>query len=237
MKASKPQIPFFSFGDQRALTTALAARIKTELENDLNSIDQASLAVPGGNTPRALFDALSVQELRWDNVLITLTDERWIDPDHEHSNEKMVRDHLLQHKAKTATLLALKNSAATPFEGEKDLQTELLKLPDVMTLALLGLGEDGHCASFFPHSPQLNAALDIASGKPCQAIASDQLRQARMTLSLGRILASKLIIIYFTGEKKRQTYQQALTAGPVENLPIRSMLTQQQCPVAVYWAP
>jgi 6-phosphogluconolactonase len=58
-----------------------------------------------------------------------------------------------------------------------------------------------------------------------------------MTLSLGRILASKLIIIYFTGEKKRQTYQQALTAGPVENLPIRSMLTQQQCPVAVYWAP
>ena len=193
--------------------------------------------MPGGNTPRTLFDALSVLELRWDKVLITLTDERWVDPDHEHSNEKMLREHLLQHKAKTATLVPLKNSAATPFEGEKQLQTALQKLPDVMTLVLFGLGEDGHCASFFPHSPQLNAALDITSGKPCQAIASDQLRQTRMTLSLGRILARKLIILYFTGKKKRQVYQQALSAGSVENLPIRCVLTQQQTPVVVYWAP
>ena len=58
-----------------------------------------------------------------------------------------------------------------------------------------------------------------------------------MTLTANAILDSRQIVLHIAGEKKWQIYQDALTAGPVDEFPIRVVLHQDRVPVDVYWNP
>src|ERR1017187_8534606 len=90
------------FANVAALTEALALEITGTLQDGLAAGRGASLAVPGGRTPIALFEKLARAELDWDDVWVTLTDERWVDATSPSSNEKLVRDHLLREAAAEA---------------------------------------------------------------------------------------------------------------------------------------
>ncbi len=67
------------FANAAALTEALALDITGALQDGLAAGRGASLAVPGGRSPVALFERLSSAELDWDDVWVTLSDERWVD--------------------------------------------------------------------------------------------------------------------------------------------------------------
>ena len=84
------------------LDLLLANHIAGRLRRDIAERGQASLAVSGGSTPKGMFHTLSHCELDWSQVFVTLVDERWVAPDNEDSNERLVRDHLLQHRAASA---------------------------------------------------------------------------------------------------------------------------------------
>src|ERR1700691_1132517 len=97
------------FANAAALNEALALEITGALQDGLAAGRGASLAVPGGRTPVALFEKLSNAELDWDDVWVTLTDERWVDATSPSSNEKLVRDHLLRGAAAEANFVGLKS--------------------------------------------------------------------------------------------------------------------------------
>jgi 6-phosphogluconolactonase len=228
---------FYEFDNQEALTSSLTEAIATRLQQDLASYNHASLAVSGGNTPIPLFQQLSRLDLDWKKIIVTLVDERWVSNTHKDSNEKLVKDHLLCNKAAAATLIAHKNSATTPFEGCDELTAALAKIPGHFSVTILGMGEDGHTASFFPQADNILQALASDSQHICLGIDPKTAPQLRMTLTLPRILASKQIFVHITGEKKRQVYLKALEKGPIASLPIRAILKQNDTPVTVYWAP
>ena len=73
----------------------------------------ASLVVSGGTTPARCFDELSELPLDWSRTHIVLSDERWVAPDNDDSNEKLVRDSLLKNKASSAKLLPVFHSTTT----------------------------------------------------------------------------------------------------------------------------
>ena len=79
----------------------------------------ASLVVSGGKSPVKLFELLRTQALDWSRVCIALADERWVDPVGPGSNEKLVRDVLLQGEAAAARFIGLKNGAPTPGSGRR----------------------------------------------------------------------------------------------------------------------
>ena len=62
----------------------------------------------GGRTPVPLLEALSGLKLDWSSVDLTLVDDRWVEPSHEDSNEKLVRVHLIKNKAKKINFVPLK---------------------------------------------------------------------------------------------------------------------------------
>ncbi|HEY5019744.1 MAG TPA: 6-phosphogluconolactonase, partial [Steroidobacteraceae bacterium] len=99
------------------MTEALALDITGALQDGLAAGRGASLAVPGGRSPVALFERLSGAELDWDDVWVTLSDERWVDATSASSNEKLVRDHLLRDLAAEANFVGLKNAAAEARAG------------------------------------------------------------------------------------------------------------------------
>ena len=230
-------VNFIDFPDRNSLLLDLADLIGKLLTKGITANGQASLAVSGGSTPVVLFKRLSGMDLSWQNVVITLVDERWVEPTEDDSNEHLVRSHLLKDKAGAATFIGMKNSAATASAGENVCEQQLQKVPRPFDVLILGMGSDGHTASLFPDAKKLSLATDMDSGKTCMGIAPLTARHERMTLTLPAILDSRQIFLHITGQGKKDILQQAQADGASEEIPIRFILRQQTTPVTAFWAP
>jgi 6-phosphogluconolactonase len=195
--------------------------------------------VSGGTTPGILFDALSVRSAPWDRVFVTLSDERWIAPDEDGSNEKLVRTRLLRNAAGGAKLVPLKTPDSSPIPAEANVDAAISAMPRPFDVMLLGMGDDGHTASLFPHSAGLDAALDVERPNLVQAIHADTAVATgeRITLTLRAILDSKLIVILIRGDEKLTTYRKATAGTDTYEMPVRAVLNQTETPVRVYWSP
>ena len=225
------------FRDRPELVTSLANRIGSLLTAGITANGQASLAVSGGSTPVDLFEQLSGLDIPWQDVVITLVDERWVEPAADDSNEHLVRTHLLKNRAAAATFIGMKNSAATAGAGETECEQQLQKVPRPFDVLILGMGNDGHTASLFPGAGKLAMATDMESGRTCMSIAPLTVPHERMTLTLPAILDSRQIILHITGREKNDILQKARAGGQSEEMPIRFILRQQTIPLSVYWAP
>ena len=226
-----------TFPDRKNLVIDLAERIGEQLTAGIVDNGRASLAVSGGSTPVELFEQLSQMNLSWQDIVITLVDERWVEPTENDSNEHLVRNHLLKDRALAATFIGMKNSAATASAGEKECEQKLREVPRPFDVLILGMGNDGHSASLFPGAEKLVAATDMKSGIVCMGIAPLSAPHERMTLTLPAILDSRQIFLHITGQEKNDVLQKAQADGSIEKMPIRYILRQQTTPVAVYWAP
>jgi len=223
--------------DRNTLTQRLADRICGLLRSGLKKRGRASLAVSGGSTPVALFDELSGRDIPWQQVSITLVDERWLDPGQDASNEHLVRTHLLKNHAASAHFTGMKTSDTTALQGETACEQLLAELPRPFDAVVLGMGGDGHTASLFPGAKRLARATDASSTKTCMAITPPTAPHERMTLTLSAILDSRRIFLLITGQKKFDVLQKALQDGPPEKMPVRYILRQQRTPVTIFWAP
>jgi 6-phosphogluconolactonase len=224
------------FVSAESLDEALVADVVTALGADIERQGSAILVVSGGRTPVGFMQRLSRQSLAWQQVTVTLADERWVGADEADSNEKLVRDHLLVNAASVAGFVGLKNAAATAAEGEVVANDSLGKLGK-FSVVILGMGEDGHTASLFPGAANLARGLDMTSGRACVAMTPLHAPRERMSLTLPRLLASSKIFLHLCGEGKRQVMVEALAGDDVLALPVRAMLMQQQTPVTVYISP
>ena len=111
-------VTFNDFPDRTNLVVSLADLVGELLTKGIIASGSASLAVSGGSTPVALFEQLSGMDISWQDVVITLVDERWVEPTEDDSNEHLVRTHLLRDKAAVATFIGMKNGASTAAVGE-----------------------------------------------------------------------------------------------------------------------
>ncbi len=230
-------VQFFEFTDAGSLVGKLAGKIAELLTQGIVARGEASLAVSGGRTPVPLFMTLSDIELEWKKVKICLVDERWVDPEDEDSNERMVREYLLRGRAARAHFTGMKTSGAARA-GEIRYAAALSAFSWPLNVVILGMGNDGHTASLFPGATALREAVSMTSGKRCLAIfPSHNISHERMTLTLPAILDSRHIIVHIQGDQKKKVYTQACQDGPAKEMPIRYILRQQQVPVSVYWAP
>ena len=126
------------FDSRQEASFAAADRIAGLIGKRLEHHPLASLVVSGGTTPLTCFRALADTTFDWGRVQISLSDERWVPPDHEDSNERLVRDTLLVDKAAPATLLPVYAADTTPEERCEALQDPLPELP--FSCSLVGMG-------------------------------------------------------------------------------------------------
>ena len=225
------------FQSREDLVVELAGRIAELLAAAVKARGQASLAVSGGSTPVALFELLSAMDIPWQDVVITLVDERWVEATEKDSNERIVDKHLLQNNAAAAHFIGMKNRAPTAGAGEAEYEQQLQKVPRPFDVLILGMGGDGHTASLFPGAVNLPAATDMNSGRSCIGLAPLTAAHERMSLTLPAILGSRQIFLHIAGADKKKVLQQAKTDGPAGEMPIRFILRQQTVPLSVYWAP
>jgi 6-phosphogluconolactonase len=225
------------YPDAAALADRLAADIAASLSQAIAQRGLASLVVSGGNSPRKLFQTLSTRPLDWSRVCVALADERWVEPTNADSNEKLVRDNLLRGAAAAARFAGLKNAAPSPDLGAVSAWETFARVPRPFDVTVLGMGDDGHTASLFPHSPNLPKALNPSAAAGCIGMRAPTEPHARLSLNLAALLDSRLMYILILGEAKLRTFAAASGPGPIEEMPVRAVLRQDRTPVEVVWAP
>lgn len=220
--------------DGAELAQALAADIAQRLRAAVAERGQALLAVSGGKSPVPLFQQLRQHTLPWAQVTVLLVDERCVPPEHADSNSGLVRQHLLQGQAAAARWCPF-------FDELSDLPTltaaanqKLHALPWPLDVAVLGMGEDGHTASLFPHAPGVAEAMEspqpVAWTRPATA------PHARLTLTLPTLLAARCLVLSLQGAVKQAVFERAC-AAPTTDLPISLLLHQAPSPVHIWLAP
>ena len=222
------------FASKEALNNAFASKIIVILQAAIAEKGQASLIVSGGNTPKPLFAALSQADLDWSKVVISLADDRWVDINDDASNDKLVREHLLVGKAKDAKFISLKHDFADANDAVMACETALENVQLPFDVLILGMGEDGHTASLFPCSTQLQAGLDLDSGKKYIAVQPTTAPHQRMSLTLPALLDSNHIFLHLTGTAKQTVVAQALASTETQ-MPIKAVLDRAN--VQLMWTP
>jgi 6-phosphogluconolactonase len=227
-----------SFASLEALIDHLAIEIARRLTEAVTQRGAASFVAPGGSTPARLFDALSRQEAPWDKVKVTGTDERWLPHGHPDTHETLVRTRLLQGRAAQAVYVPLRTASPTPAGAEPAVEAEISRLPRPFDVTLVGMGDDGHIASLFPHAPGLRDALDpqspllVASFHVPGAAGSPD----RMSLSLSALVDSRCLGVLITGAAKRATLERAEAGDDAQEMPVRALLRQDRTPLTVFWS-
>ena len=221
------------FETRTEASTAAADRMSELLANRLENNNHASVIVSGGTSPQQCMAALAATPLDWSRVQVVLSDERWVSPDLEDSNEKMVRESLLVDKAAAAELLPIYAKDVSPAERCEQLQDPLPKLP--FSCSLIGMGADGHFASLFPDAENLEAGLDVESDYLYLPITTAASPHPRISMTLAGISRSDEIVLLFFGQEKLEIFEQAKAMS--NGFPLSRLLRQKRAPVSVFWAP
>ncbi len=232
------------FESQAEMFDALSADCLADLQGALEQGPRASFIVSGGRTPIALFERLVSADLDWSKVDMALVDERWVDGQHERSNELLVNTHLLKAlEAKGRDLPSFTGLYHPSERAEESVglcNASYNKIAQPFDITVLGMGPDGHTASLFPHAEGLAHALDTQDlvtsivAKP-SAVTGEELE--RMTLTAHAIKSSKKVVLALTGADKLDVLKEALAGDDIAAMPIRAILLQDQVDVDVYWAP
>jgi 6-phosphogluconolactonase len=232
-----PDLPHIThdFASRQALAHALASTVASRLDAALGERGEATLAVSGGTTPGLFFEALSHEDIAWKQVTITLVDERFIEASSPRSNEGLVRRALLRDKAAAARFLPLYRNASDVVEAARQTSAELEILPWPLDVVVLGMGTDGHTASFFPDAPDLADLLDPAESGLLRVVTAPSAGEPRLTLSLPRLASARFIALHVEGAEKRDVLAAALRGATAP--PIAAVLAQAEHTVQIYWAP
>jgi 6-phosphogluconolactonase len=189
---------------------AVAARIEAEVRRP----GPRRIAFTGGSTPLKVLALLATRDLDWSQVTIALTDDRRVPDDHPASNFGRIHAALGESGA---TFERLEEGAAVaPFD-----------------LVWLGMGEDGHVASLFPHMLALvRPGPSVIATTPIPL--PPEAPFDRLTLNKKALKASSEIILVVTGASKRALIEQALAGS--DRYPVSDFLRGEGPPVTIYWS-
>ncbi|WP_028032420.1 6-phosphogluconolactonase [Chelativorans sp. J32] len=223
------------FTGSEVLAEALAETVAMHLADAIEKRGAASIAVSGGSTPPPFFRALSRQEIDWTRVTITLVDERFVPPSSERSNAALASRHLLQNNAAKANFIGLYQPTETVEDAAERADEKIGEIPLPLDVVVLGMGPDGHTASFFPDAEDIALKMQVQDRRVLPIYAKSA-GEPRLTLSMPLISQARFIAVHIEGEEKRQVLETTLSADGAK-LPIRIAVEQAAAPVSIYWAP
>lgn len=187
------------FETAEELVTASASHFAYIVKSAIAERGKSFVALSGGSTPQAIFQKLTKKQLllpeEWERLHLFWSDERAVPPDHPDSNYRMAMD------------AGFKNMPIPPHQiyrmhAEKDIEQNALTyeqaLPDFFDLIMLGMGEDGHTASLFPHTAALHLDQRIAAN----FVPSKQ--AWRMTMTFPCLHKTRHLIVYTMGDAKKE---------------------------------
>lgn len=226
------------FDSATAMTAAAAACCLPLIADALRVQPSATLLLSGGRTPLPLYAQLSQAALPWQRLQLALVDERWLPTTHVASNERALRQCFAANAAALQRITGMYDGSPHAAQAVDACNRRYAALDWPATLAVLGMGSDGHTASLFAGAAGLDTALQTRNHcAAIDAIPSPVTGDCteRMTLSLHALLQCRQLVLLLSGDDKWQVYQRAKQQAD-SSLPI-SLLLQKTQAIQVFWSP
>lgn len=168
-----------------------------------------TIALSGGSTPKALYEAIAKQNLPWEKIHVFWGDERYVPPDHPDSNQKMTREAWLDRvNIPSSNIHPMPTAAGNPETDALQHQTELEEFfalsageMPIFDIVLLGMGDDGHTASLFPHTEALKVSDRLIT-------VGHKDGQPRLTFTAPLINHARCVIFIVSGANKQAALTQ-----------------------------
>jgi 6-phosphogluconolactonase len=237
MKLEIMELSLHEFADGATLAEKLADQVAYRLAAAIEAKGSASLAVSGGSTPKKFFQALSGRKIDWPKVTVTLVDERFVPADSPRSNHLLVQQNLLRNEASAARFIPLFHDCPSVDEAAATATQETASIGNPFDLVILGMGGDGHTASFFPHGNHLGEALDEAGPRCVMPMEAEGADEPRLTFSFSSLTDAGLLVLHIEGDAKKEVLKTAQSGTDETEMPIRAVLNRAASPVEIYWAP
>ncbi|MCX6989576.1 MAG: 6-phosphogluconolactonase [Chlamydiae bacterium] len=166
------------------------------------------IALSGGSTPKAIFEKLTSspikEQIDWTKVHLFWGDERSVGPENPESNYHMAMEAGFKNMGIPSGQIH-RMVAEENIDNNAEIYSQTLQKVlkgKALDYTMLGMGEDGHTASLFPHTEALSEEdlLAVANHVP-------QKNTWRMTLTYPCINNSIHIVIYVIGSSKKQMLQ------------------------------
>ncbi len=215
------RIKYYVEPDSAALARRAAQYFVEMAGESVAARGRARIAISGGSTPRAAFALLADRRqpwrsrMPWDKLDLFWVDERCVPPDHPESNFRMTREAMLDHVPLRPEQIHRMEGELTPEVASARYESELrnsFRLEGAESpcfdLIALGMGDDGHTASLFPHTEALHemARLVTANHVP-------QKDTWRITLTWPVINHARSVFFLIGGEDKAAVLHEVFT-GP-----------------------
>lgn len=220
---SKLKIQYIVEPDSAALARRTAQHFVEVTEQAVAKRGRARIAISGGSTPKAAFQLLAdpeqpwLKRMPWDKLDLYWVDERTVPPTSPDSNYRMTREALLDH-------VPLKPEQVHRMEGELEPEVAAARYESLLRntfrlegaetprfdLISLGMGDDGHTASIFPHTEAIHTLdrLVMTNHVP-------QMKTWRITLTWPVINQGSSVFFLIGGEKKAELVREVFT-GPLD---------------------
>ena len=219
--AAKLRIEYIVEPDGTALARRTAQHFVEVVEQAASRQGRARIAISGGSTPKAAFQLLAdpaqpwLKRMPWDKLELYWVDERTVPPDHPESNYRMTREAMLDH-------VPLKPEQVHRMEGELEPEVAAARYESLLRnnfklegaesprfdLIALGMGDDGHTASIFPHTEAIHT--------PGRLVTANQVPQKdtwRITLTWPVINQGSSVFFLIGGKNKAELVKEVFT-GP-----------------------
>ena len=187
------------------------------------------LALSGGSTPMPLYERMMIdpayRDMPWRRTHLWIVDERCVPFDHEKSNFGQIREILCDHSdippSQVHAIHAYEDDADIRYEAElREVLGWREKGHDRLDFVLLGMGDDGHTASLFPHSP----ALDVLDRFACFNRGPAVTPPDRVTMTYPLLNSARFIAALVVGRKKAEMIHRiAEGLGDAREIPIRGI--------------
>lgn len=195
--------------DQSALIARSLDLILTKLDTAIKEQGKFTIALSGGSTPKPLYEAIAQQKLPWDKIHVFWGDERYVSPNHPDSNELMARRAWLDRvdipPANIHAVPTLDNDPGlSAAKYEQHLQAFFQSAPGefpALDVVLLGMGDDAHTASLFPHTEALKVSDRLIT-------VGNKDGNPRITFTYPFINAARTVMFVVAGANKRPALAQ-----------------------------
>ncbi len=207
--------------DDDAALAARALEVLTEAAREaIAARGRFTLALTGGSGPKGLYQRLAQEpgSVDWTNTFVFLGDERFVPYEDKDSNFGMCKKLLLNHVPVPAdNVLPIPTDTDTLGQAAADYAATLTRMltpaagqPPVLDLVLLGMGDDGHCASLFPGKPTLEITDVWAVGTPPGTLPPPV---DRVTVTFPVLNAARRVLFLVPGKGKRKPCGTSLRAA------------------------
>ncbi len=228
---------FATFPDSAAWADACATRLTETLSAALADTGKAVFAGSGGTTPAPIYRRMAQADLDWSRVAVTLIDERYVPETSPESNAALLKRTLLTGPAAAARFVPLFHSAVTVDRAAALAAHALAAEGGKLDAVLLGMGEDGHICSMFPHSPTLKTLLSPGLKPTVLGVPAgrDGLAPSlqRLSINLPYLMGARRVVLALTGPAKRAVFEREAAGDPAIQ-PVAALLAAK-VPLEVLW--